>query len=88
MRGWSKDEQRGVFQPTAVATFLMIILWLGGAGTLTIDIGHFFVVGLPALFIGTWLGWKLYGRLDEAKFRKVVLGLLLVSGMALVLTWR
>lgn len=88
MRGWSKDEQRAVFQPTAVATFLMIILWLGGAGTLTTDIGQFFIVGLPALFIGTWLGWKLYGRLDEAKFRKVVLGLLLVSGMALMLTWR
>jgi uncharacterized membrane protein YfcA len=88
MRGWPKDEQRAVFQPTAVATFLMIILWLGGTGTFTIDIAQIFAVGLPALFIGTWLGWKLYGRLDEAKFRKVVLVLLLVSGIALVLTWR
>ncbi|MEK6593923.1 MAG: sulfite exporter TauE/SafE family protein [Pseudomonadota bacterium] len=88
LRGWPKDEQRAVFQSTAVATFLMTILWLGGAGTLTIDIARLFVVGLPALFIGTWLGWKLYGRLDETKFRKVVLGLLLASGIALVWTWR
>jgi hypothetical protein len=28
---------------------------------------------------------KLYGRLDEAKFRKIVLVLLLLSGAALVL---
>ncbi|MBM3356815.1 MAG: sulfite exporter TauE/SafE family protein [Betaproteobacteria bacterium] len=83
-RGWTKDEQRAVFQPTAVATFLMTILWLGGAGTLTADVGRLFVVGLPALIVGTWLGWKSYGRLDEAGFRKVVLVLLLVSGVTLV----
>jgi uncharacterized protein len=83
-RGWGKDEQRAVFQPTAVATFLMILIWLGGAGTLTADIGRLFVVGLPALAVGTWLGWKSYGRLDEAAFRKVVLVLLLVSGVTLV----
>ena len=26
IRGWSRDEQRAVFQPTAVASFLMIIV--------------------------------------------------------------
>ena len=84
LRGWSKDVQRAVFQPTAVATFLMTIIWLGGAGTITADIARLFVIGLPALFVGTWLGWKLYGRLNEAAFRKIVLGLLLISGFVLV----
>ena len=88
LRGWPKDEQRAVFQPTAVATFLMTIVWLGGAGALTADIARLFAIGLPALIAGTWLGWKLYGRLDEASFRKVVFYLLLVSGVALVTTWR
>jgi hypothetical protein len=36
------------------------------------------------LLAGTWLGLKLYGRLDEAGSRKLVLVLLLVSGLALV----
>lgn len=88
MRGWKKDEQRAVFQPTAVATFLMTIVWLGGTGALTPDIARLFAIGLPALIAGTWLGWKLYGRLDEATFRTVVLYVLLVSGAALVTTWR
>jgi uncharacterized membrane protein YfcA len=83
-RGWNKDEQRAVFQPAAVATFLMMIAWLGGAGILNADIGWLFMIGLPALFAGTWLGWKLYGRLDETTFRKVVLYVVLVSGVALV----
>ena len=83
LRGWPKDEQRAVFQPTAVATFLLTILWLGGAGVFTAEIAWLFVVGLPALLAGTWLGWKSYGRLDEAAFRTIVLYLLLASGVAL-----
>jgi len=85
LRGWPRDEQRAVFQPTAVATFLMAILWFGGAGAITAESIRFFAIGLPALIVGTALGWKLYGKLDEASFRKVVLVLLLVSGVALVM---
>jgi uncharacterized membrane protein YfcA len=44
-----------------------------------------FVIGLPVLVAGTWVGLRLYARLDEAGFRKVVLGLLLVSGLGLVI---
>ena len=40
--------------------------------------------GLPVVLVGTWLGMKLYGRLDEAKFRQVVLVLLLLSGAVLI----
>jgi len=36
------------------------------------------------LLAGTWLGLKLYGSLNEAQFRKLVLVLLLASGAALL----
>jgi hypothetical protein len=39
------------------------------------------VIGLT----GTWLGLKLFGRIDEAAFRKIVLALLFVSGVTLML---
>lgn len=87
MRGWSKDEQRAVFQPTAVATFFMTVLWLGGTGSLTTEIAALFAAGLPALIAGTWLGWKLYGRLNEAAFRKIVLAVLFTSGLTLIAIW-
>src|SRR6266567_6105274 len=73
LRGWPKDVQRTVFQPVAVATFLMSGLWLGARGTVTGDTIKFFVIGLPALLAGTWLGLRLFGRLNEAAFRKIVL---------------
>jgi uncharacterized protein len=84
LRGWPKDMQRAVFQPVAVATFLMSALWIGAKGAITVDTIKLFVIGLPALFAGTWLGLKLYGHLNEAAFRKVVLVLLLVSGVVLI----
>jgi uncharacterized membrane protein YfcA len=84
LRGWSKDVQRGVFQPAAVATFVMTALWLGAKGAIATDTLTLFLLGLPVLLAGTWLGLKLYGRIDEAGFRRIVLVLLLLSGLMLV----
>jgi len=85
LRGWSKDQQRAVFQPAGVAIFAMSAVWLGLNGSLSRDTLRLFVLGLPLLLTGTWLGLRLYGRLDETRFRKLVLVLLLASGVSLVL---
>jgi uncharacterized membrane protein YfcA len=84
LRAWPRDEQRTVFQPTGVAIFAMTALWLGGRGALDAATLELILLGLPAILAGVWLGLKLYGKLDEAGFRKLVLGLLLVSGLALL----
>jgi len=84
LRGWPKDQQRAVFQPTAVGIFAMCAVWIGANGAISPDTIRLFLFGLPALLAGTWLGMKLYGLIDEAAFRKVVLVLLLVSGAVLL----
>jgi uncharacterized membrane protein YfcA len=85
VRGWPKDQQRAVFQPVGVATFAMSAMWLGAQGSVSREAVWLFVLALPVLLAGTWAGLKLYGRLDEAQFRKVVLILLLASGVMLLL---
>jgi hypothetical protein len=85
VRGWLKDEQRAVFQPVGLSIFAMSAAWLGAKGALAGDTMQLFFLGLPALALGTWLGFKLYGRLDDDAFRKAVLVLLLISGAALVI---
>jgi uncharacterized protein len=88
LRGWSKDAQRTVFQPVGVAIFAMSAAWLGIGGTVDAQTLRLFILGLPVLLVGTWLGLKLYGRVDEGGFRKIVLALLLVSGVALICSLR
>jgi uncharacterized protein len=84
LRGWPKDVQRAVFQPVIITTSAMTAVSLGASGAFTVDTVKLFLLGLPMLLAGTWVGMRLYGRLDEANFRKVVLILLLVSGIFLV----
>jgi uncharacterized membrane protein YfcA len=84
LRRWSKDEQRAVFQPVVVVVFMMTLAWLGGAGVITADTFRLFWIGLPAVLLGTWVGLKLYGKLNERTFRLVVLVLLLISGVMLL----
>ena len=86
MRGWPKDEQRTVFQSVGVAIFAMSAVWLGLKGAASTDTVWLFVIGLPPLLAGTWLGLRLYGRMNEVWFRRVVLALLLVSGLGLILS--
>jgi uncharacterized membrane protein YfcA len=83
LRGWAKDQQRAVFQPAAVATFALSAALLGGQGSISGEVVPLFLAALPILLAGTWLGLKFYGKLDEAQFRKIVLILLLASGVAL-----
>ena len=85
LRGWPKEVQRTIFQPVAVVVFLLSALWLGAKGTITAETVKLFVMGLPCVIVGTWLGLKLFGRVDEAMFRKIVLALLLISGATLVI---
>jgi uncharacterized membrane protein YfcA len=88
MRGWTKDEQRAVFQPVILTGMMMIAISLSVAGVITADTLKLYVLGLPALLAGLWLGFKFYGKLDDATFRKVVLLLLLCSGLALIAAQR
>ena len=66
----------------------MSAFWLGMGGAVGTDTVRLFVLGLPVLLAGTWLGLSLYGRVSEAGFRKLVLALLLASGFALMFSLR
>lgn len=83
--GGPKDVQRAIFQPVLFLTMTMTAVTFATAGHLfNTDILKLFFMGLPVLLLGLWAGVKLYGRLNDATFRKVILILLLISGSSLV----
>jgi uncharacterized membrane protein YfcA len=84
IRGWRRDEQRAIFQPVILASFAMTAISLSVAGVITADLMRLYVYGLPPLVAGLAIGLKLYGHLDELAFRKIVLVLLLLSGLVLI----
>jgi uncharacterized membrane protein YfcA len=88
MRGWSKDEQRAVFQPVSVALLVFAAATLIASGSFTRPIAELFLMGLPAVLLGTWAGFRLYGRVNEAMFRRLLLSLLLMSGVLMLASIR
>jgi hypothetical protein len=84
LHGWPKDVQRTVFQPVNLAAILMSAVSLSIAGAVTAETVKLYMLGLPLLLAGLWSGFKLYGKLDDATFRKVILLLLLIAGLTLI----
>jgi uncharacterized protein len=84
LRGGKKDELRAIFQPVLFATFVMTTVSFAVAGAFTIETLKLYALSLPVLIAGIWSGFGLYGTLDDAAFRKVILVLLLASGVALI----
>jgi uncharacterized membrane protein YfcA len=85
VRGLTKDAQRTVFQPVTLATAMFGLMTLGLAGAITVPTVELYLLGAPLLLAGLWSGFKLYGTLDDAAFRKVILLLLLASGIVLII---
>jgi uncharacterized protein len=84
VRGWGKDERRGVFQ-TYNGTVLSAALCLqAGTGFITAEVMWLALVALPATIFGAWLGARSYHALSDRNFSDIVLGLLFLSGLGLV----
>lgn len=84
LRGFPKDRQRTIYQPVILAAFAMSAVSLSLAGAVTRELTRLYVYGLLPLGAGLWVGLHLYGHLDENAFRKVILILLLLSGLVLM----
>jgi uncharacterized membrane protein YfcA len=84
MRIANKDAQRTIFQPVNFAAMTMNVASLGVAGAIDGPTVRLYLLGLVPVFAGLWVGLKLYGKLDDAAFRKVILLLLLASGIVLI----
>lgn len=85
LRGWKKDFQRAVFQPVLLAAIIGNLISLAVARAITAETVRVYLIGLPAMLAGLWVGFRLYGKLDDAAFRKLILVFLLLAGLGLVL---
>jgi uncharacterized protein len=84
MQGVPKEQQRGVVQPFIAAMQVSaLVLMLCRAelpSTIVVDLA----VSLPPLAAGTALGVLMFRRINETVFRRVILIMLLGSGLSLV----
>ncbi len=82
--GLSKVEQRSIVQPFIFLMQLATLAYFSRLGIFASGMTATFLWCVPAVLAGTWLGLKIFDRVDDAKFRRLVLVFLLVSGVTLM----
>jgi len=84
LRGWDKDAQRSVFQVFNLSMHSLTLTVYFFDGTLTAAMVPAFALMIPVAILPTFAGVLLYRRVDDRAFRRLVLLLLLLSGILLL----
>jgi uncharacterized protein len=84
LRGFEKDQQRAVIQNFNLAMLTVTMLSYLASGQVTRAMWPSLAVVAPALLVPAWLGTRLYLGISDLAFRRIVLGLLTASGIALL----
>lgn len=84
LRGWPKDVARGVYQPFILVAHVAALLLIGIVALDLVGVVLFLLVA-PAIALGGWVGWMIYGKLDERRFQQLFAALLVASGILLML---
>lgn len=85
MRDWTKRQSRAVLQPFNFIVLLIPALLLARDGAYDRSTLTMILVALPATIIATQIGMMVYRRLSDGMFRRLLIAMLLVSGIILML---
>jgi len=86
LRGMDKDAQRAIVQNFNLAMLLVTFSTYVATGIIDQTTLPFLAVVAPAMLVPSLLGARLYIGISEATFRKVILSLLTVTGIALLVS--
>jgi uncharacterized protein len=84
IRGWNKEQRRGIFQIFNFSVLAAALLVQIATGFVKPDVFWLALIAFPGTVIGAWLGARTYHALSDGNFRDMVLGLLFLSGVGLV----
>lgn len=86
LRGFGKDEQRSIIQNFNLAMLSVTFASYLATGLVSAQSAALFAVVVPAMIIPSLLGARVYLGMSETAFRRVVLGLLTLSGAAMLVS--
>ncbi|MBB2961205.1 sulfite exporter TauE/SafE family protein [Methylobacterium sp. R2-1] len=86
LRGYDRDVQRAVIQNFNLSMLAVTLVVYIASGLITRSMLPMILLVLPAMLIPALLGARAYVGLSETGFRRLVLGLLTVSGVALLVS--
>ena len=84
LRGYAKDDQRAIVQNFNLATLATTMAAYVATGLVTRQALPMLAIVGPAMLIPAWLGGRVYTGISDITFRRIVLGMLTLSGIAML----
>ena len=84
MREWPKSQSRAVLQPYNVAVLGISAILFAIDGAYTRETLILIAIALPATMIAAQIGIRTFKRLSDAQFRRLLIAMLLLSGVILL----
>jgi uncharacterized membrane protein YfcA len=84
LQPWNKDTIKVTLQGFFVASGLVVVILHALNGLTTILVFRYFLISLPALVVGTYVGSFFYGRIGENTYKKIMFILLALLGTFLI----
>lgn len=84
LRGWKPEVRRGAMQAFNIAMHTLTLSAYATTGALSANVFRLTLLVAPAMLIPAYFGARLTRRISERAFTRLVLGLLLASGLALL----
>jgi len=85
MRPWSKSETRAVLQPFNVTVLGLTMMVFAFKGVYTWQVLKLIAIALPATLLFAQIGIGIFKRLPDESFRRLLIWMMLVSGLILML---
>ena len=87
IHGLPKSQQRGFVQPFIVLMqiFALALMLMHNGCNLSSKVLYNLLLSIPALMAGTALGILAFRTVKEQTFRRIILAILLISGVSLIL---
>ncbi len=86
LQAWTKDEQRAIIQWFNITMHVVTITGYGISGLITVERSKWLLVAIPAMVIPSLLGAKLYTKISDVAFRRLILIILSATGIALLIS--
>lgn len=84
LQTWSKDKIKVTLQGFFLVSGVMVVLFHAINGLTTLTVLYFFMVSLPMLILGTYVGSFFYGKIKEEDYKRIMFILLAFLGAFMI----
>lgn len=84
LQSWSKDKIKVTLQGFFLVSNLMVVIAHAVSGLTTAVVLRLFVISLPAVVLGTYVGSYFYGKIGEQWYRRTIFILLTFLGVFMI----